>query len=148
MMVEKPKLYNQQEAAADEAPLSCPNCGSTGQTAILAMVEQLYYSHVELRAALRSACRQMLPLEKEGNKVLDGNRKVLRRADRIHRMLNSANELFDGLKPKELHAEPPALVSGLELNGVLDSRPRPTSKQTRSRLMRPHALRFIRFPGS
>lgn len=147
MTVEKLKRYNQQTAAADEAPFSCPNCGSTGPTPVFAVVEQLYYSHVELRAALRSACRQMLPLEKQGNRSLDRSRKVLRRADRIYRMLNSPKELFDELKPKELDGEPPTLVSGLELK-VLDGQSRPTSKRTRSRLMRPHALRFIRPPGS
>lgn len=148
MMADKSKRYNQQTATSDEALFSCPNCGSTEQTAALALLEQLYYSHAELRATLRSACRQMLPLEKQGNRSLERSRKVLRRADRIHRMLSSPKELVDGLKPEELHAETPALVSGLDLNTVIDSRPLPDAKQTRSRLMRPHALRVIRFPGS
>jgi len=148
MMLEKSKVYDPEEVAVEEVPFGCPNCGSTGQTPVLAVVEQLYYSHIELRAALRLACRQMLPLEKEGNRSLERSRKILKRADRIHNMLNSPNELFDGLKAKELQDEPPAMVSGLELNGVLDGQARPTSKRTRSRLMRPHALRVIRLPGS
>jgi hypothetical protein len=151
IMAKKPsKEYQPSHTAqSDEAMPHCPYCGTTnGEKSALALMEQLYRSHTELRATLRSACRQMLPFEKQSNTSLERVRKVLKRADNIQKMLRSPKDLVETLNSATLDREAPIPASGHALDDVLEEASTPKTRPRRNRLMRPHALRVLRFPRS
>lgn len=93
----------------------CSQCGmvKTEESAHY-LIDQLFQSHAELCATLRSAGRQILRLEKEdeGPISLEKIRKVLKHADHIREMLGGPDHLpAAAIAPKSYGVEGPSVTS-------------------------------------
>jgi hypothetical protein len=150
-MGDKPSKRRKQSQVVTQPgePLPrCPSCGITdSERSALSLMDQLFRSHVELCAALRSAGRQILRLENQDDQSLRKVRGVLKRADNIRRALIDPNDLPEALNNTyELVVDATTRVDENGIDQAKNDAPIRKSAQRRSRLIRPHSLRIVRFP--
>jgi hypothetical protein len=130
------------------AQAHCPYCGSiNSEKSALSLMDQLFRSHAELCATLRSAGRRLLQFEQQGDESLDSIRKVLRRAENVRKVMQSRGEMPDAPKDTEedkLVAETPLPDSNCSPDKVMNEVP--VGKSVRQKLPRQRSLRLIRFP--
>ena len=89
-----PRRQKQGRVEPGEALPFCPYCGTTdAEKAALSRMDRLLQLHTELCAALRLAGRQMLRFEKQEDESLQRLRKVLKRADNLHKALKGPDQL-------------------------------------------------------
>jgi hypothetical protein len=150
-MGDKPSKRRKQSRVVtrpDEPLPRCPSCGiTTSERSALSLMDQLFRSHVELCAALRSAGRQILRLENQDDQSLRKIRGVLKRADNIRRVLIGPNDFPEtASNTYELVVDATTPVDENSLDQAQNDAPIRKGVQRRSRLIRPHSLRIVRFP--
>jgi len=130
------------------APIErCPECGVTkDEKSILALVDQLFRSHAELCAGLRSAGRQLLRVEKQGAESLENIRKALKRAEHVRKALANVDQWPDPLENLHKSIALSASEFSLDLPANHDSARQGVQKA--NRLNRSYSPRIIRFPAS